>query len=257
MTVEDPTHLNIAEFFLDARVREGRGDRTALITDAGRLSYREVQALANRFANVLSAAGVAPEQRVIIALPDGPRYVAALFGILKIGAVVVMVNPELKPDAIEYFFQYSRATVALVAAERADAFQAAAGRAAHAPELLAVGGRGLGGAILGGARDLEELPHPPRRSRHLAVLRRHHRPAQGGGPAAPLLHEHGAVLWRPGAPLHRRRRDPLGAEALFRLCHRLQPAVSVHGRRHQRPVRRPLHGGGRLQPRSPATGRAS
>jgi benzoate-CoA ligase family protein len=140
MTVEHPAQLNIADFFLDARVREGRGDRTALLTDAGRWSYREVQALANRFANVLSSAGVAPEQRVIIALPDGPDYVAALFGILKIGAVVVMVNPELKPDAIEYFFEYSRATVALVSAERADAFRAAAGRAAHAPTLLLVGG---------------------------------------------------------------------------------------------------------------------
>jgi benzoate-CoA ligase family protein len=139
MTVEHPAHLNIADFFLDARVREGRGDRTALLTDAGRLSYREVQALANRYANVLSSAGVAPEQRVIIALPDGPDYVAALFGILKIGAVVVMVNPELKSDAIEYFFEYSRAVVALVAAERADAFRAAAGRAAHAPALLVVG----------------------------------------------------------------------------------------------------------------------
>ena len=141
MTADHPTHLNIADFFLDARVREGRGDRTALITDAGRLSYREVQALANRYANVLSSAGVAPEQRVIIALPDGPDFVAALFGILKIGAVVVMVNPELKPDAIEYFFEYSRAVVALVAAERADAFRAAAARAAHAPGLLIVGGR--------------------------------------------------------------------------------------------------------------------
>jgi len=139
MTTEYPAHLNIADFFLDARVREGRGERTALLTDAGRWSYREVQALANRYANVLSSAGVAPEQRVIIALPDGPDYVAALFGILKIGAVVVMVNPELKPDAIEYFFQYSRAAVALVAAERADAFRAAAGRADHAPELLVVG----------------------------------------------------------------------------------------------------------------------
>ena len=142
MTDDHSTHLNIADFFLDARVREGRGDRTALITDAGRLSYREVQALANRYANVLSSVGVAPEQRVIIALPDGPDYVAALFGILKIGAVVVMVNPELKPDAIEYFFEYSRATVALVAAERADAFRAAAGRAAHAPALLVVDGGG-------------------------------------------------------------------------------------------------------------------
>ena len=95
--------------------------------------------LANRYANVLSSAGVAPEQRVIIALPDGPDYVAALFGILKIGAVVVMVNPELKPDAIEYFFEYSRAAVALVAAERADAFRAAAGRVDRGPTLLVVG----------------------------------------------------------------------------------------------------------------------
>jgi benzoate-CoA ligase family protein len=140
MTDEHPAHLNIADFFLDARVREGRGDRTALHTDAGRLNYREVQALANRFANLLSSAGVAPEQRVIIALPDGPDYVAALFGVLKIGAVVVMVNPELKPDVIEYFFDYSRAVVALVAAERAQAFRAAASRAAHAPALLVVGG---------------------------------------------------------------------------------------------------------------------
>jgi benzoate-CoA ligase family protein len=139
MAVEHPAHLNIADYFLDARVGEGRGDRTALLTDAGRWSYREVQSLANRYANVLEAAGVAPEQRVIIALPDGPDFVAALFGILKLGAVVVMVNPELKPDAIEYFFEYSRATVALVAAGRSDAFRAAASRAGHAPRLLVVG----------------------------------------------------------------------------------------------------------------------
>lgn len=139
MAADLSAQLNIADFFLDARVREGRGDRTALLTDAGRLSYREVQALANRYANVLSSAGVAPEQRVIIALPDGPDYVAALFGVLKIGAVVVMVNPELKPDAIEYFFDYSRAAVALVAEERADTFRAAAGRAGQSPALLVVG----------------------------------------------------------------------------------------------------------------------
>ncbi|HEU4523808.1 MAG TPA: benzoate-CoA ligase family protein [Gemmatimonadales bacterium] len=139
MTDELPTQLNIADWFLDARVREGRGDRTALVTDARRFTYREVQALANRYAYVLGSAGVAPEQRVIIALPDGPDFVGALFGILKIGAVVVMVNPELKPDAIEYFFDYSRAVVALVAEARADAFRAAAGRVTHAPQLLIVG----------------------------------------------------------------------------------------------------------------------
>jgi benzoate-CoA ligase family protein len=155
MTNELPIHLNIADFFLDARVREGRGDRTALVTDEGRLTYREVQAQANRYANVLGSAGVAPEQRVIIALPDGADYVAALFGVLKIGAVVVMVNPELKPDAIEYFFEYSRAVVALVAAERADTFRAAAGRAAHKPRLLIVGDSNWRSRI-GGARDTHQ-----------------------------------------------------------------------------------------------------
>src|SRR5687767_12704231 len=128
MTAELPSHLNIADSFLDARMREGRGDRTALLPDAGRLSYREVQALANRYANALSLAGVVPVQRVIIARPDGPDFVAALFIVMKIGAVVVMVKPELKPGAMEYFFEYSLAAVALVAAERADAFRAAAGR---------------------------------------------------------------------------------------------------------------------------------
>jgi len=141
MTSESPAQLNIADYFLDARVREGRGERTALISGAEQWSYRSVQARANQYANLLVSAGVAPEQRVIISLPDGPDYVAALFGTLKIGAVVVMVNPELKPEAIEYFFEYSRAVVALVSAERVDAFRAAGNRAAHAPRLLVVGGR--------------------------------------------------------------------------------------------------------------------
>jgi benzoate-CoA ligase family protein len=161
MTVTDTPHLNIAEFFLDARIHEGRGDRIALHTDAGRLSYREVQALANRYANVLKDAGVAPEQRVIIALPDGPDYVGALFGILKIGAVVVMVNPELKPDAIEYFFEYSRAVVALVAAERADAFRTAAARAGQAPELLLVGGREWESRLGAAPETLRNFPTHP------------------------------------------------------------------------------------------------
>jgi benzoate-CoA ligase family protein len=158
MTFEPPAQLNIADFFLDARVREGRGGRTALITDAGRVSYHDVQVLANRWANLLRAAGVLPEQRVIIALPDGPDFVAALFGTLKIGAVVVMVNPELKPDAIEYFFDYSRAIVALVTAERADAFRAAAGRVASPPTLVIVGDDQWGSRFTSARATFENFP---------------------------------------------------------------------------------------------------
>ena len=242
-------HLNIADFFLDARVREGRGDRIALQTDAGRLSYREVQALANRYANVLSSAGVAPEQRVIIALPDGPDYVAALFGILKIGAVVVMVNPELKPDAIEYFFEYSRAAVALVPPTHADAFRAAAGRAAHAPKLLLVGGARLEiAARCRAGRPGANFPtHPDDPAIWLFSGGTTGRPKAAVQPHRSFVNT--AECYARARPrLHRGRRDAVGAEALLRLRDGLESLLSLRRRRHQRAVRRALHRRGHLQP---------
>ena len=133
---EPPEQFNIADYFLDARVREGKGERVALRTDRGTLTYAEVLALANRFGYLLRDAGVQPEQRVIIALPDGPEFVGALFGILKIGAVVVMVNPHLRPDAIRYFYDYTRAVVALAHPETAAAFREAAAGARHLKHVV-------------------------------------------------------------------------------------------------------------------------
>src|SRR5438876_9268695 len=111
MAFEPPEQFNIADYFLDARVQEGKGERPAVLTAGAAFTYREIEALANQFGHVLREAGVQPEQRVMIALSDGPAFVAALFGALKIGAVVVMVNPQLKPDAIAYFYGYTRARV--------------------------------------------------------------------------------------------------------------------------------------------------
>ncbi|HEX9691842.1 MAG TPA: benzoate-CoA ligase family protein [Gemmatimonadales bacterium] len=141
MTFIPPEQFNIADYFLDARIREGRGSRIALITDNGTLTYREVQCLSNQFGAVLRAAGVEPEQRVIVALPDGPEYVAALFGVLKIGAVVVMVNPHLRAHEVEYFFAYTRASAALVQRDALDTFRAAATASPHLKRLLIVGDR--------------------------------------------------------------------------------------------------------------------
>src|SRR5947207_15473102 len=108
MAFEPPEQFNIADYFLDARVQEGKGERPAVLTAGAAFTYREIEALANQFGHVLREAGVQPEQRAMIALPDGPAFVAALFGALKIRAVVVMVNPQLKPDALPYFYRYTR-----------------------------------------------------------------------------------------------------------------------------------------------------
>jgi benzoate-CoA ligase family protein len=122
-TYVPPETFNIADYFLDERVREGRGNRRAILTDAGSLTYADVQTLANLYGNLLLDAGVQPEQRVLIALTDGAEFVAALFGALKIGAVAVLLNPHAKPEEIEYFFRYTRGVVLFVGSEMADGFR--------------------------------------------------------------------------------------------------------------------------------------
>ncbi|MDA0373647.1 MAG: benzoate-CoA ligase family protein [Planctomycetota bacterium] len=114
MSFVAPAEFQIADHFLDARVAEGRGDRVALHLEDRTVTYAEVQAEANRYANLLVDAGVLPEQRVILALRDGLAYVAALFGVFKVGGVVVMLNPELNAEQVDYFLGYTRARAAFV-----------------------------------------------------------------------------------------------------------------------------------------------
>lgn len=140
MTFKPGSTFNVYDFFLGDRIREGRADRRALLTDEGPRSYGEVHADAGRFAGLLNEAGVLPGDRVLIALPDGVDYVGALFGVLRAGAVVVMVNPHLPPDQIAYFFDYTTPKIALVDPEVLGAFEEAARSAQHAPALVPVGG---------------------------------------------------------------------------------------------------------------------
>lgn len=114
-----PEWLNIAELFLTRRLTEGRGGRVALRLAGGTITYAELDGLANRFGNLLRDLGVRQEERVILALPDSAEYAGALFGILKVGAVAVMVNPGLPADGLAAMVDLARARVAIMAPEAA------------------------------------------------------------------------------------------------------------------------------------------
>ena len=139
MPFQPPNPFNIAGHFLDDRVREGLGDRIALRTREGTVTYAALQARANRFANALAAMGVRPEERVLVGLPDVPDFPAALFGALKRGAVGVMVNCYLGENRIRELYDYTRATAAVVHADHADTFARATHGAHHPPNLLVLG----------------------------------------------------------------------------------------------------------------------
>lgn len=110
-----PARFNLAHHLLDARVEEGAGGRVALVTPERAITFAEVQAEANRAGNAFAAAGVGPEERVLLALPDVPELVHGFFGALKLGAVPIIINPELSEDELRYVLGYTRARAVVAA----------------------------------------------------------------------------------------------------------------------------------------------
>jgi L-proline---[L-prolyl-carrier protein] ligase len=85
---------------LDHRVTpwaERAPDRVAVEGSDGKLTYREIDRLANRFARILSASGIESGDRVGIHLPRGGRGIAAMIGALRAGAVYVPLDPSSPP----------------------------------------------------------------------------------------------------------------------------------------------------------------
>jgi long-chain acyl-CoA synthetase len=70
----------------------------ALIAGDARLTYRQLERRAGGFARWLEARGVAPGDRVALALPNGIPFAVALYGALKRGATVTPLNPQLTDD---------------------------------------------------------------------------------------------------------------------------------------------------------------
>ncbi|SER05598.1 benzoate-CoA ligase family protein [Actinokineospora terrae] len=106
-----PTQLDLASHFLDRNLDQGRSDRPALLGPTGPTSYADLAALTNRIGNVLLGFGVAPGDRVLLALSDGVEFVAAWYAAQKVGAITAEVYTFLTAKDYAYFLDYTDATV--------------------------------------------------------------------------------------------------------------------------------------------------
>src|SRR5216683_7193388 len=112
-----PSEFNVATYFVDRNVAEGRGDNVAIEVHPGdqRITYRQVLEGVNRFGSSLrDILGVRIEERVLLLLLDCPEYAYAFFGAIKIGAVPIPTNTLFKPADYEYILNDSRAGVVIV-----------------------------------------------------------------------------------------------------------------------------------------------
>jgi long-chain acyl-CoA synthetase len=74
----------------------------AIIFEGARISYRELDRLADACAAGLRAAGIAPGDRVALVLPNLPQFPIAFYGALRAGAVVVACNPLYTPPELAH-----------------------------------------------------------------------------------------------------------------------------------------------------------
>jgi benzoate-CoA ligase family protein len=139
MRVSFPEQFNMATYFLDDRIREGRGNKVAVYCEDQRYTYAEVQQMANRVGNALIGLGVEMEDRVLVVLPDSIEFVATWFAVAKIGAVIAMVNTILPPSDYEYYLDYTRAKVAVVDVSVMERFAPAAARSRYLRHTVVVG----------------------------------------------------------------------------------------------------------------------
>jgi fatty-acyl-CoA synthase/long-chain acyl-CoA synthetase len=103
-------------------------------------TYAELEAQANRVANLLVALGAGPGAKVLWCGPNSPQVLAVMSAARKIGAVAVPLNYRLTPEEAGYVINHSDAEVAYVDYEHAPMFAALRGQLEKVRHLIAVGG---------------------------------------------------------------------------------------------------------------------
>jgi benzoate-CoA ligase len=128
-TAPPSEHFNFARHLIE--LNAGRGEKTALIDDAGPMSYGELADQVQRMSAALMALGLRREDRVLLLMHDCTDWVVSFLGALHAGVVPVCVNTLLTTDDYGYMLANSRAQAALVSAALLPALQSAMAGAAH------------------------------------------------------------------------------------------------------------------------------
>jgi long-chain acyl-CoA synthetase len=92
-------------------------DKVGLVVGERRVTYGELDDLANRLAHALLGAGLRRGDRVVLFLGNSVDAVVGLFGVLKASGVFSLVNPSTKPAKLAYIASHLEARFVITEAQ--------------------------------------------------------------------------------------------------------------------------------------------
>src|SRR3954451_6571620 len=125
---------NLAQVLTDTAAR--RPDHIAIKLDDFEVNYGLLDQATQRAAGWMKELGVEAGDRVGVMLPNVPHFPVTYYGALRLGAVVVPMNPLLKGREVEHYLTDSGAKGLFAGHGCAEA--ARAGAEAAGPELVLV-----------------------------------------------------------------------------------------------------------------------
>jgi len=160
------------------------GPRPAFEFEGRTLTYAEFDALANRYAHWARAEGLRQGDSVALFMTNRPEYVAAWFGLCKVGVATALINNGLTGKALVHSIDISEADHLILGAELAEPYHAVAAQLARHPKVWAAGGP------VQGAEDLDErlAGFSPKR-----LPREEARPGLTGGATALYIYTSGTT----------------------------------------------------------------
>ena len=100
--------------------------KSALVQGGRRISYLEMEQTAGQYAAMLASAGVARGATVAVVLPNCPEFVISLFGIVRLHAVMLPLNPAYTPEELRRFLTDRPARIIITDRARENLCRAAA-----------------------------------------------------------------------------------------------------------------------------------
>ena len=128
--------FNVAVPFIDRHVTQGYGDRIAIRSISGDVSYATLAERVAQCGNALRRLSLSPRARLLMVVRDCPDFFYIFWGAIKAGIVPVPLDTELRTDDYKFFIEDSRCGAIVYSPELSAEIEGAVAHSVHSPRYV-------------------------------------------------------------------------------------------------------------------------